>query len=99
MNWKIALALSAVVAAGTAFAACESDDCTSAIDHLTTCQANLSSSSSSSSSSGGVTMDCSGTYLCQSECINNASCDEINGNLPAYTSCLACCKGEGGTCK
>jgi hypothetical protein len=96
MNWKIALALSAVVAVGTAFAACGSDDCTSAQDHLTTCMANLSSSSStsSSSSSGGVTMDCSGAYLCQSECINNASCDEINGNLPAYTSCLSKCQGR-----
>ena len=95
MNWKIALALSALVASGTALAACGTDDCTRAQDHLTQCMANVSSSSAaSSSSSGGVTMDCSGSYLCQSECINNATCDDINGNLPTYTSCLSNCKGR-----
>jgi hypothetical protein len=91
MNWKIALALSAVVAYGTAVAACGTDDCTAASDHLANCMSTLSSSSTSSSSSGGVSLDCSGVYLCQSQCVNNASCSDINGNLPTFTKCFNDC--------
>jgi hypothetical protein len=92
MTWKIALALSAVLASVAALAACAGDDCTRSQDHLSECQSSLSSSSSSSSGNP-MTPACSGVYLCQAQCINNATCDEINGNLPAYTCCAASCEG------
>ncbi len=93
MNWKIALALSALATSIAALAACGSDDCTRSADHLSECMSNLSSSANSSSGMA-MTPACTGSYLCQAQCINNATCDEINGNLPAFTSCVTGCEGK-----
>jgi hypothetical protein len=91
MNWKIALALCALVTSVAALAACGGgDDCSRAQDHLTECMSSLSGSSSSSS---GMAPACSFT-LCQSQCINNATCSEINSNLPSFTNCVTGCQGK-----
>jgi hypothetical protein len=94
MNWKIALVLlvpfvSLVVAIG----ACGGNDCTNAEDKLTSCVSNTSTTSTSSS--GGMTMiACSGSFQCKAECINRFTCDQINGNFPAYTTCIMACQGR-----
>ena len=73
---------------------CGGDDCTRAQDHVAECTPDTSSSSSSSSSSSGTMLACSGAYLCQSQCINNFTCPEINGLVPSFTTCLQACQGR-----
>jgi hypothetical protein len=91
MNWKITLVLSASVPLAVAFGACGEDDCSRAADQL----ANCAIPSSASSSSSGMTMEmCAGAFLCKSDCINNYTCDQINGNYPPFTNCIAACNGK-----
>jgi hypothetical protein len=94
MNRKIALVLSAFIPLAVAFGACGEDACDQANDQIAACAIPTSGSSTSSASSGMTTMeDCSGAFLCKSNCINEFTCDQINGNLPAYTTCLTNCQG------
>jgi hypothetical protein len=68
------------------------DDCTRARAHLDACAPPGSSSSSASSS--GVPFTCAGALLCQSQCINNSTCPEINGLAPSFIACLQACQGK-----
>jgi hypothetical protein len=74
---------------------CGEDDCDRAQDHLNECAPDTStaSSSSSSSSSSGSMLTCAGALECQSQCINNFTCPEINGLDPAFVTCMQACKG------
>jgi len=97
MNWKIALfasAASALVIPGggaLALSGCGGDDCTRADDKMVQCATTMTVSSSS----GGMGMAeaCAGAHLCRSQCINNHTCTQINGNDPGYTACRANCQG------
>jgi hypothetical protein len=90
MNWKIALALSALVTSVAAFAACGgTDPCTQAEAQLAACHSDLAAISSSSSSSG-MAAACPLTD-CQAACINNAACSDITTNQPAFATCLHGC--------
>jgi hypothetical protein len=84
----LALALAALAGA---FAGCGGDDCTRANDQLTACIPPMMSSSGAMTSTATA---CAGADLCRSECINNATCTQIAGMAPAYTACLAACKGK-----
>ena len=87
MNWKILLP--AFVTLASALAGCGGDDCTRANDQLTMCL------TTSSSSSGGMMAEaCAGAALCRAQCVNQFSCTQISGNAPAYTNCIALCKGK-----
>jgi hypothetical protein len=92
MNWKIALVASALVVTGGIFSGCGGDDCTRADDKMLECMTTMTTSSSS----GGMGMAeaCSGAHLCHSQCINNHTCTQINGNDPGYTACMADCQGK-----
>jgi hypothetical protein len=92
MNWKIALALSALMIMGVAYEGCGGDDCTQAQDHLEACM--ITQPSGAGSSGMAMTPTCDGEYLCESNCINAHTCVEINGNLPVYTTCVNNCKGK-----
>ena len=93
MNWKFAPALSAMLTLAGSFLlpGCGGDDCTRASDHKAECVMNTSTSSTST---GGMQEACSGALLCQSECINQFTCEQINGMVPAYVSCLTACQGK-----
>jgi hypothetical protein len=91
MNWKIALVLVPFVSLVVVIAACGGDDCTNAEDKISSCQP---SSTTSTSSSGMTMIACSGSFQCKAECINRFTCDQINGNLPAYATCIAACQGR-----
>jgi hypothetical protein len=92
MNWKIALVLVPFVSLVVAIGACGGDDCTTAEDKITSCAPTTSTTSTSSS---GMTMiACTGSFQCKAECINRFTCDQINGNLPAYTTCITNCQGR-----
>jgi hypothetical protein len=101
MNWKIALSALVIVAAVPAvslvslasLAGCGSDECTQASDFLAAC-APPNATTSSSSGGAAMTPACSGVTLCQSQCINQATCTEIAGNAPTFTECLVGCKGK-----
>lgn len=95
MNWKIALVVSTLASVGGAFAAlgCGSDECTRADDHFAECYDNMGSSSSSSGDMG-VTQACTGARLCHSNCINEATCQQITGNEQTYTDCIAKCNRQ-----
>jgi hypothetical protein len=84
--------LAALVLLAAAVAGCGSDDCTNAQDHVNSC----TPPSMSSSSSSGMMMagSCSGFDLCRAQCLNAATCAEINGNAPSYTKCLTACEGK-----
>jgi hypothetical protein len=95
MNWKIALvtlAASAAILPGGAVAlsGCGGDDCTRAEDKMNECATSMAASSSGSAS---MATACSGAYLCHSQCINNFTCTQINGNDPTYQTCQANCQG------
>ena len=92
---KTLLVLSAllVLAGARALSGCGGDDCTRAADHIAECMPDMSSSSSSSSSSG-MMLACQGAIECQSQCINNFTCPEINGMTPAFVACLRPCQGK-----
>jgi hypothetical protein len=73
---------------------CGEDDCDRAQDHLNECAPDTTSvSSSSSSSSSGSMLNCAGSLECQSQCINNYTCPEINGKDPAWVACMQACQG------
>jgi hypothetical protein len=92
MNWKFALALSALVIATASAGACGGDDCTRAQDQLAACA--VPGMSSASSSGMAMTGACAGALLCQSMCINNSSCQDINGNSPTFAACMNKCRGQ-----
>jgi hypothetical protein len=96
MNWKIALVASTVAALAGVFGAmgCGGDDCTLADDHMAECAAATASSSSSSSSGEPTAQVCSGARLCYSQCINQHTCQQINGNDTGFIACLTRCKGK-----
>jgi hypothetical protein len=93
MNWKIALALSAFVtlAASAALPGCGgSDDCTRAEEHKAECLPTMSSTGT-----GDMMMPaCAGVTLCQSQCINQYTCQQIAGNDPNLQACLKGCQGK-----
>lgn len=91
MNWKIALVASALVITSGALPGCGGDDCTRAGDKTVECASTMAASSAS----GGVGMveACSGAYLCHSQCINNFTCTQINGNDPGFVACMGNCAG------
>ena len=96
MNWTFALALSGLVTTVVlAHAGCAEDTCDRADDQVQNCAVSLTTGASSSSSSGNaVIQNCAGVRLCQSNCINKATCAEINGNLPSYAQCITMCDGQ-----
>lgn len=95
MNWKIALFASAAAAlAGPgviAIEGCGGDDCTRAADKMIECATTMTVSSSSGTM--GMAEACQGAHLCYSQCVNNHTCTQINGNDPGYTMCRANCQG------
>lgn len=94
----VIFALAALVSAVHVLPGCGEDDCDRAQDHLNECSPDSSSSSvsGSSSSSGGtsMTLNCAGALLCQADCINNATCPEINGLAPTFVTCMTACQGK-----
>ncbi|APR76114.1 Hypothetical protein A7982_01461 [Minicystis rosea] len=94
MNFRRTLAVAALGALGCIYATvgCGGDDCTRANDHYAEC---IASAEASSSSSGmPMTQACTGVLACQSQCINQHTCTQIQGNDPSYTDCLAKCQGK-----
>jgi hypothetical protein len=81
MTWKIAFALSiAATATGAAASGCSTDVCTRADDQLAACaDPNVTLPSLNSNNNNGA--ECTPRRACQSECINNANCTEINAAL------------------
>jgi hypothetical protein len=92
MTFRIALLAWAFFASVTIHAGCGGDECTRAEDHRAEC----TPMPITSSASGGDAMmlSCTGVLLCQSQCVNQFSCQQIQGNDPKYTSCLAACQGK-----
>jgi hypothetical protein len=76
MNWKIAFALSAAVAALVPALAvgCGSDACDIADQELEACSLQPITPPSE-------TLDCNAKRVCQAMCIDQATCAEINANL------------------
>ena len=99
MNFKAIFAASAMMAFAGAFAlvGCGGDDCTKAVDHLSSC---LSVSATSSSSTSTT---CDGLYQCVSQATNNASCAELKdaySGMPtsassSYLKAVAACATSG----
>jgi hypothetical protein len=89
----LVLSLLLAFAGAQALPGCGGDDCTRAADHLAECTPSTSSSSSSSSSSG-MMLTCAGAIQCQSQCINNFTCPEINGRDPSWVACMQACQGK-----
>ena len=75
MNFKFAIAASAVVALAGIFttASCGGDECTKAADQLTACGVGGSMSVSGSP----MAPACSGSISCNAKCINAATCDQL----------------------
>jgi len=79
MNFKFAIAASAVMALASIFTAgCGGDACTKAADQLTACGIK-----GDPATTGSMQASCTGTLMCSSDCINNASCDAL---VDAFTS-------------
>jgi hypothetical protein len=94
MKWKFALALSVLVTGvAAAHLGCANDTCDNADDQIQNC-ASAASTSAASSSGNAVSYNCDGVRLCQSNCINRATCEEITGNLPSYAACITACDGQ-----
>jgi hypothetical protein len=101
MNWKIAFALSAVVAAlGPLAGGCSTDACTQADDQIAAC-------STQSVSAPSESLACTAKRICQADCINKATCAEINEALcigqsacrplsgnSAFATCMNSCDGQ-----
>ena len=85
--------LVALAGGALALPGCGEDDCTRAQDHLNECAPDMTTSSSSSSSSGSM-LACAGSFECQSQCINNYTCPEINGRDPSWVACMQACMGK-----
>jgi hypothetical protein len=82
MNWKIALALSALVTAvGSFTGGCIDNECTRADAQIETCaeQVQLTAPSYNMTDNQACTPDTA--RYCQSLCINRATCSEINASL------------------
>lgn len=92
MNWKIALALTALVTTVAALGACGHDECSSADAELVSCA--MPTMTSSSSSGMAMAQACVGVHQCQSRCINQFTCAQINGNQPAFKACMLKCQGQ-----
>jgi hypothetical protein len=90
---KIAPALVALVPfwASLALGACGGDECTRADDHKVECLPDDSSSSSTTTGGGSLGETCAGSRLCQSQCINKFTCEQINGRAADYTACMTEC--------
>ena len=95
MNWKFALALSALGATFAAHLGCGGNECTLADDQVANCASNVTSSVSAAAGGDTLTYTCAGVRLCQSLCINKSTCAEITGNLPKYAMCITACDGQG----
>lgn len=99
MNWKMALVAPTLVVAGLAGSAfalpgCGGDDCTRADDKMAECMTTMASSTATTSGGSQTTEACvDGAHLCHSNCINKFTCTQINGNDPAYISCMTDCQG------
>lgn len=83
-------ALASLVAA-VALGACGSDECTRAVDHKTECLPEDSSTSSTTSGGNMMTEACAGSLLCQSKCVNESTCEQINALDAKYTQCMNDC--------
>ncbi len=110
LNWKIALALCALGAAlGPAAAGCAADACDQADNHVSDCA--LIPQTSAAPSGMSMTNNCSGVRFCQSQCINQASCADLNASecfnqiscnqipgqpLSAFEQCMVACSAPDG---
>jgi hypothetical protein len=92
MTWKIALALSALVALSGCGGGAGGDDCTHADAYLAECTP--TSPGTTSSSSSGSMDACAGARLCRSQCISQYTCTQINAHDPNLTACLTNCQGK-----
>jgi hypothetical protein len=95
MNWKLALALSALVTSVAALAACGgTDDCIKSADKLTMCGV----TGSTGAGGGGMAampMACMTPFdTCKAHCINNTPCSEINPATVIFTDCLKGCQSK-----
>jgi hypothetical protein len=106
MNWKIALALFAPVAVmGGLAGGCGTDVCTRADDQIAAC---ASPTVTLPSMGNNTTNECTPKRACQSECINSASCVDLNeaqcigqvacrpltGPPSTFTLCMNACEGK-----
>jgi hypothetical protein len=81
MSWKIAFALSiAATATGVVAGGCSTDVCTRADDQLAAC-ADPTVTLPSLNTNNNNGNECTAHRACQSDCINNATCTEINDAL------------------
>ncbi len=108
MTWKIAFALSAAVAVTGAVAGCATDVCTRADDQIAACTPSTVTLPILDTNNTGN--ECTPRRACQSACINNANCLEINeaqcinqsacrplsGPPSAFIQCLMMCDGIDG---
>ncbi len=90
---KIAPALLALVplAASLALGGCGGDECTRADDHKIECLPDDQTDGTSTTTGGSLGETCAGSRLCQSQCINKFTCEQINGRTAEYTACMLDC--------
>ena len=95
MTFRFSFVALAVAAVGFSLAAiaCGGDDCTRADDHYAECAASTTSTAGSSTGEPPAEA-CAGSRLCQSQCINQHTCQQITGNDPTYLKCLQDCLGK-----
>jgi hypothetical protein len=79
MNWKIALVLCALgTALGSTTQGCANDDCDQADLHVSNCA--LIPQVQGAPSGMSMAQNCTGIRVCQSRCINQASCADLNAS-------------------
>jgi hypothetical protein len=82
MNWKIALALSALVTAiGFHAWGCTNNECTLADAQIETCAQQVQLTAPSSNTTDNQVCTPGTARYCQSVCINEATCTQINASL------------------
>ena len=107
MNWKVAFALFApLTGMGALAGGCANDVCTQADNQLAAC-APAEITLPSANSNNNAAQECTARRACQSDCINKASCTELNealcvnqsacrplqGAPSPFTTCMKACEG------
>ena len=97
MNVRRSLAAALLAALSTiaclnAAVGCRGDECTRGDDHFAECT--TTDETSSTASGMPMAQACTGVRLCQSQCINNHTCTQIQANDPSFSECLTKCLGK-----